>query len=104
MEEEEELTAAATPKRRVIKLTSIKELRTEITENTHKGEQKAHTIICSVKLTSSVAVGEVYDSEYVKCFLSRSSGNAAETLVRGLRQPPVDSDPASHQAVPAQHH
>lgn len=41
-EEEEggELTAAATPKRRVIKLTSIKELRAEITEKTHKGLQE----------------------------------------------------------------
>uniref|UniRef100_A0A667XHY9 DNA mismatch repair protein MLH1 n=1 Tax=Myripristis murdjan TaxID=586833 RepID=A0A667XHY9_9TELE len=38
-EEQEEQTAAATPKRRVIKLTSIKELRAEITENTHKGLQ-----------------------------------------------------------------
>ncbi|MEQ2206037.1 hypothetical protein XENOCAPTIV_021414 [Xenoophorus captivus] len=33
---DEALTAAATPKRRVIKLTSIKELRAEVTENTHK--------------------------------------------------------------------
>ncbi|XP_032409179.1 DNA mismatch repair protein Mlh1 [Xiphophorus hellerii] len=39
-EEEEGLTAAATPKRRVIKLTSIKDLRTEITENTHRGLQE----------------------------------------------------------------
>ncbi len=38
-EEEKDLTAAATPKRRVIKLNSIKELREEITENTHKGKQ-----------------------------------------------------------------
>uniref|UniRef100_A0A3B5L3N2 DNA mismatch repair protein MLH1 n=1 Tax=Xiphophorus couchianus TaxID=32473 RepID=A0A3B5L3N2_9TELE len=36
-EEDEGLTAAATLKRRVIKLTSIKDLRTEITENTHRG-------------------------------------------------------------------
>ncbi|XP_037321227.1 DNA mismatch repair protein Mlh1 [Pungitius pungitius] len=36
----EDLTAAATPKRRVIKLTSIKELRAEVTENTHKGLQE----------------------------------------------------------------
>ncbi|KAK0137958.1 DNA mismatch repair protein Mlh1 [Merluccius polli] len=37
---EEELTAAATPRRRVIKLNSIKELRTEISEKTHKGLQE----------------------------------------------------------------
>uniref|UniRef100_A0AAQ4S851 DNA mismatch repair protein S5 domain-containing protein n=1 Tax=Gasterosteus aculeatus aculeatus TaxID=481459 RepID=A0AAQ4S851_GASAC len=36
----EDLTAAATPKRRVIKLTSIKELRAEVTENAHKGLQE----------------------------------------------------------------
>uniref|UniRef100_A0A3P9K8L0 DNA mismatch repair protein MLH1 n=1 Tax=Oryzias latipes TaxID=8090 RepID=A0A3P9K8L0_ORYLA len=34
--EEEELTAAATPRRRVVKLVSVKELRAEISENTHK--------------------------------------------------------------------
>ncbi|KAL3972289.1 oxysterol-binding protein-related protein 1/2 [Sarotherodon galilaeus] len=39
-EEGEDLTAAATPKRRVIKLTSIKDLRAEITENMHKGLQE----------------------------------------------------------------
>ncbi|XP_033957186.1 DNA mismatch repair protein Mlh1 isoform X2 [Pseudochaenichthys georgianus] len=39
-EEVEDLTAAATPKRRAIKLSSIKELRTEITENTHRGLQE----------------------------------------------------------------
>ncbi|XP_044070251.1 DNA mismatch repair protein Mlh1 [Siniperca chuatsi] len=39
-EEEEDLRAAATPERRVIKLNSIKELRGEITENTHKGLQE----------------------------------------------------------------
>uniref|UniRef100_A0A3P8QP15 DNA mismatch repair protein S5 domain-containing protein n=1 Tax=Astatotilapia calliptera TaxID=8154 RepID=A0A3P8QP15_ASTCA len=39
-EEGEDLTAAATPKRRLIKLNSIKELRAEITENTHKGLQE----------------------------------------------------------------
>ncbi|KAJ3610423.1 hypothetical protein NHX12_022515 [Muraenolepis orangiensis] len=38
--EEEELTAAATPRRRVIKLNSIKQLRTEVSENTHKGLQE----------------------------------------------------------------
>ncbi|XP_014848320.1 PREDICTED: DNA mismatch repair protein Mlh1 isoform X2 [Poecilia mexicana] len=37
---DEGLTAAATPKRRVIKLTSIKDLRAEITENTHRGLQE----------------------------------------------------------------
>lgn len=36
----EDLTAAATPKRRVIKLTSIKELRAEVTENAHKGTNR----------------------------------------------------------------
>lgn len=36
-DEDEALTAAATPKRRVIKLTSIKELRAEMCENTHTG-------------------------------------------------------------------
>ena len=36
-EGDEDLTAAATPKRRIIKLNSIKELRAEITESTHKG-------------------------------------------------------------------
>ncbi|KAM4607765.1 DNA mismatch repair protein Mlh1 [Polymixia lowei] len=38
-EGQEDLTAAATPRRRVIKLNSVKELRAEITENTHKGLQ-----------------------------------------------------------------
>ncbi|XP_029962068.1 DNA mismatch repair protein Mlh1 isoform X2 [Salarias fasciatus] len=37
---DEDLTAADASKRRVIKLTSIKELRAEITENTHKGLQE----------------------------------------------------------------
>ncbi|XP_061766735.1 DNA mismatch repair protein Mlh1 isoform X2 [Nerophis ophidion] len=37
---EEELTAASTPKRRVIKLGSIKDLRGEISQNTHKGLQE----------------------------------------------------------------
>ncbi|XP_061140917.1 DNA mismatch repair protein Mlh1 isoform X3 [Syngnathus typhle] len=37
---EEDLTAAETPKRRVIKLNSIKELRGEINDNTHKGLQE----------------------------------------------------------------
>lgn len=40
-DEDEALTAAATPKRRVIKLTSIKELRAEMCENTHTGYSKA---------------------------------------------------------------
>ncbi|XP_041867149.1 DNA mismatch repair protein Mlh1 isoform X2 [Melanotaenia boesemani] len=39
-EADEDLMAAATPKRRAIKLTSIKELRAETTENTHKGLQE----------------------------------------------------------------
>uniref|UniRef100_A0A7N8XZD3 DNA mismatch repair protein MLH1 n=1 Tax=Mastacembelus armatus TaxID=205130 RepID=A0A7N8XZD3_9TELE len=39
-EEEEDLTAAATPKRRAIKLTSVRELRAEITESAHKGLQE----------------------------------------------------------------
>ncbi|XP_054877741.1 DNA mismatch repair protein Mlh1 isoform X1 [Poeciliopsis prolifica] len=39
-EDDEGLTAAATPKRRVIKLTSIKDLRAEITENAHRGLQE----------------------------------------------------------------
>ncbi|XP_008428306.1 DNA mismatch repair protein Mlh1 isoform X1 [Poecilia reticulata] len=39
-EDNEGLTAAATPKRRVIKLTTIKDLRAEITENTHRGLQE----------------------------------------------------------------
>ncbi|KAL2082885.1 hypothetical protein ACEWY4_020658 [Coilia grayii] len=38
--EEEELTAGATPKRRVIKLTSVRELREEVTEKNHKGLQE----------------------------------------------------------------
>ncbi|XP_038137362.1 DNA mismatch repair protein Mlh1 isoform X2 [Cyprinodon tularosa] len=38
--EDDEMTAAATPKRRVIKLTSVRELRAEVTENTHKGLQE----------------------------------------------------------------
>ncbi|XP_049592275.1 DNA mismatch repair protein Mlh1 isoform X2 [Syngnathus scovelli] len=36
----EDLTAAETPKRRVIKLNSIRELRGEINDNTHKGLQE----------------------------------------------------------------
>ncbi|XP_035982412.1 DNA mismatch repair protein Mlh1 [Fundulus heteroclitus] len=39
-DDKEGLTAAATPRRRQIKLTSIRELRAEITENTHKGLQE----------------------------------------------------------------
>ncbi|XP_012672471.1 DNA mismatch repair protein Mlh1 [Clupea harengus] len=39
-QEEEELTAAATPKRRAIKLSSVRELREEITEKNHKGLQE----------------------------------------------------------------
>ncbi|XP_068184317.1 DNA mismatch repair protein Mlh1 isoform X2 [Antennarius striatus] len=39
-EGEEDLTAAATPKRRIIKLNSIKELRAEIIGNTHTGLQE----------------------------------------------------------------
>ncbi|XP_039995837.1 DNA mismatch repair protein Mlh1 isoform X2 [Xiphias gladius] len=39
-EEKEDQMAAAMPKRRAIKLSSIKELRAEITENTHKGLQE----------------------------------------------------------------
>ncbi|XP_036394222.1 DNA mismatch repair protein Mlh1 isoform X2 [Megalops cyprinoides] len=39
-EELEELTAASTPKKRKIKLTSVKELRAEIMEQTHKGLQE----------------------------------------------------------------
>lgn len=38
-EDDNDLTATATPRRRLIKLTSIKELRAEITENTHTGQQ-----------------------------------------------------------------
>lgn len=40
----------------------------------------------------------------VHIFSSRSSGDAAEPLICGLRQPSVDSDPTSYQTVPAQHH
>uniref|UniRef100_A0A3B4BG63 DNA mismatch repair protein MLH1 n=1 Tax=Periophthalmus magnuspinnatus TaxID=409849 RepID=A0A3B4BG63_9GOBI len=36
-EEDEEATAAESPKRRVIKLNSVKELRAEISDNSHKG-------------------------------------------------------------------
>lgn len=39
-DEDADLTAAATPKRRIIKLTSIKELRAEICDNTHTGSFK----------------------------------------------------------------
>ncbi|XP_028279724.1 DNA mismatch repair protein Mlh1 isoform X2 [Parambassis ranga] len=39
-DKDEDLAAVATPKRRAIKLNSIKELRAEITENTHKGLQE----------------------------------------------------------------
>lgn len=39
-EEEEEVTAAETPKRRMIKLNSVKELRAETSENNHKGLQE----------------------------------------------------------------
>lgn len=39
-EEAEELTAGGTPKRRIIKLTSIRELREEIAEKNHKGLQE----------------------------------------------------------------
>lgn len=37
-------------------------------------------------------------------FGHRSTRNAAEPLFCRLRQPAVGTDPASHQAVPAQHH
>ncbi|XP_067093110.1 DNA mismatch repair protein Mlh1 isoform X1 [Osmerus mordax] len=39
-EKQEDLTAAATPRRRVIKLTSVRELRDEITERAHTGLQE----------------------------------------------------------------
>ncbi|XP_072533534.1 DNA mismatch repair protein Mlh1 [Salminus brasiliensis] len=39
-EDKDDLTAACTPRRRVIKLTSVKELRNEIPEQTHKGLQE----------------------------------------------------------------
>lgn len=39
-EDQEDLTAAATPRRRTIKLSSVKELREEIIDNTHKGLQE----------------------------------------------------------------
>ncbi|XP_062851880.1 DNA mismatch repair protein Mlh1 [Trichomycterus rosablanca] len=39
-EDKEDLTAACTPRRRVIKLTSIKDLRNDITEQAHKGLQE----------------------------------------------------------------
>ncbi|KAJ8014348.1 hypothetical protein DPEC_G00039300 [Dallia pectoralis] len=39
-EEQENLTAAATPRRRTIKLNSVKELRESITEHAHKGLQE----------------------------------------------------------------
>lgn len=42
--EDKDLTSVATPQRRLIKLTSIKELRAEISENTHTGERNVrHT-------------------------------------------------------------
>lgn len=34
---DKDVTAAEAPKRRVIKLTSVKELRADVLENTHKG-------------------------------------------------------------------
>lgn len=37
-EAKEDLTAASLPRRRVIKLTSIKELREDIEQQTHKGQ------------------------------------------------------------------
>lgn len=37
-EEKEDVTVACTPQRRVIKLTSVKELRNEIAEQAHKGK------------------------------------------------------------------
>ncbi|XP_060781490.1 DNA mismatch repair protein Mlh1 [Neoarius graeffei] len=39
-EEKEDVTVACTPQRRVIKLTSVKELRNEIAEQAHKGLQE----------------------------------------------------------------
>lgn len=108
--------SAASPKRRVIKLTSVKELRTEITENTHKGKQDTYhklfqqnTWVVFVLLQSTTTQIIFYlstqfsSAEHLRIF-SRSSRNAAEPLVCGLRESPVDSDPASHQTVPAQHH
>ncbi|XP_030621620.1 DNA mismatch repair protein Mlh1 [Chanos chanos] len=50
-EDEQNLMAAPTPKRRDIKLTSVKELREEISENAHKGLQDMlhnHTFVGSV--------------------------------------------------------
>lgn len=51
-----------------------------------------------------IGLADSFPLEYNAHHFSRSSRNAAEPLVCGLRQPPVDSDPASHQTVPAQHH
>uniref|UniRef100_A0AAR2KTH6 DNA mismatch repair protein MLH1 n=1 Tax=Pygocentrus nattereri TaxID=42514 RepID=A0AAR2KTH6_PYGNA len=39
-ENRDDLTAASTPRRRIIKLSSVKELRNEITEQTHSGLQE----------------------------------------------------------------
>uniref|UniRef100_A0A8C1ETK8 MutL homolog 1, colon cancer, nonpolyposis type 2 (E. coli) n=1 Tax=Cyprinus carpio carpio TaxID=630221 RepID=A0A8C1ETK8_CYPCA len=50
-EEKEDLTAASLPRRRVIKLTSIKEIRQDIEQQTHKGLQdllQNHSFVGSV--------------------------------------------------------
>uniref|UniRef100_A0A8C1YKM2 DNA mismatch repair protein MLH1 n=1 Tax=Cyprinus carpio TaxID=7962 RepID=A0A8C1YKM2_CYPCA len=51
IEVEEDLTAASLPRRRVIKLTSVKELREDIEQHTHKGLQdllQNHSFVGSV--------------------------------------------------------
>lgn len=113
-EEGDDLMSAASPKRRVIKLTSVKELRTEITENTHKGKQNMSQTNPAKKQESEY-LSEYFTripfhvptqfspAKYLPIF-SRSPRHAAEPLVCGLCESPVDSDTASHQTVPAQHH
>lgn len=58
-------------------------------------------VSCLIKRCCKQEVDVVCACCHIFC---RSSRNAAEPLVCGLRQPPVGSDPTSHQTVPAEHH
>lgn len=51
---DKDVTAAEAPKRRVIKLTSVKELRADVSENTHQGQPtQPHTFLTQLPLASS---------------------------------------------------
>lgn len=84
----------------LISITSLKQ-RLVLPLHTHTSTRMDYTSPVFVWTVNKAT--QFFSFDYAHIF-SRSSGNAAEPLVCGLRQPPVDSDPTSYQTVPAQHH